>query len=129
MRLFFLLFLAWTLSGCDLIDQLKYQYYYNYRGKLVCRINQSSDNFLPLDETIEIENINGSYPMVSLREKQFKFNKMVDEGPVVNLQRLEPDTGISHIIILQKQRGELMYTVVGIDNENLVTRTYRAQCK
>jgi hypothetical protein len=118
-----------VLSGCDVVDRIKYEYYYNYKGEILCRVNTSANNFLTLDENLKVENLKSNYPQVIIKDKVHKFNKMVDNEKIVNLQRLEQDSGISHVIIIHKARGELLYSIIGNDNENLVSNSYRANCK
>lgn len=124
------LFVLVLLTGCDAVNNLKYAYYLGHRDKLGCKVTASADETLPIDSTIEISNVTTSAPEVILKDKPpAKFRSIFLEGKVVNIQKVEPVTGISHIIVVQLERGELIYNVVGIDNENLVSRTYRAQCK
>lgn len=124
------LFVIIGLTGCDAVNNLKYAYYLGHRDKLVCKVTTAADDTLPIDSTIEVNNVTSNSPEVIFKDKSpIKFRSIFQEGKVVNIQSIEPKTGISHIIIVQLERGELLYNVVGIDNENLVSRTYRAQCK
>lgn len=117
------------LTGCDVISRLKYNYYLGYRGKMVCKVTAAADEKLPIDSTIELEKIGTNSPEVTLNGKTTTFRQLALAGKALNLQHLDQETGISQIIIIQVERGELLYNVVGIDNENLVSRTYRAQCQ
>lgn len=119
------------LSGCDLVNKLKYEYYFNYRGKMLCIITEETGKVMQsqVGQSISIDDLNSSYPVVTIGDKMAKYNKMVDNEKMLNLQKLEIDTGSSHLMIIQKQAGQMLYTQVGIENDEISYRTYRANCK
>jgi hypothetical protein len=129
-KLLALIVLTICLTGCDAINNLKYAYYLGHRDKLVCKVTAAADDVLPIDTLIEITNVTSNTPEVMLKGKEVsKYRSIYQQGKVINIQKLDPQTGVSHIIVVQLERGELLYNVVGIESESLVSRTYRAQCK
>lgn len=131
MKVLGLLVLMSMITGCDYLNHLKFKYYYSYRGEVACDIVEDSDQTSPMiGRRIQITKLDSAYPEVSLMdEPKVSFNKLFENESGLNLQKLDNQTGKSQIILLAKSKGKIMYTQMEIVADEMVSRTYRANCQ
>lgn len=111
------------LSGCDYFKNLKFKYYYNYKGEMSCLITDStqknafeftSEN---LDKKIAIENIQTNQPILYMKKNKMYLSKLFENDTTLNIQHLNKTDGSSTIIFINKLTGKGSIIILGNNNE------------
>lgn len=121
------------LTSCDYFNQLKFKYYYSYKGEVLCSVTQETGKVdeSKMGRTLSITKLDSGYPQVNVfeEEKAVSYNKLFENEEVVNLQKLDQETGSSQIILLHKSTGSAFYSQIGIENNEVFYRNYTTNCQ
>lgn len=120
------------LTSCDYLNQLKFKYYYSYKGEVLCIINEEVGlvSASKMGQSIHIKSLNSDRPEITYPDgKVSLFNKLWENEKITNLQKLDPDTGRSEIIFLNKESGSIFYSDIGYNENEINYSNSRANCK
>lgn len=120
------------LASCDYLNQLKFKYYYSYKGEVLCIINEEVGlvTASKMGQSLHIQSLNSDRPQITYPDgKTVLFNKLWENETIVNLQKLDQDTGRSEIIFLNKESGNVFYSDIGYNDNEINYSNSRANCK
>lgn len=128
-----ILFLSlFILTSCDYLNKLKFNYYYSYKGEVLCIINEEVGmvSTSKIGQSLHLQSLNTDRPQITYPDgKNSLFNKLWENEKIVNLQKLDPDTGRSEIIFLNKESGNIFYSDIGYNDNEITYSNSRANCK
>lgn len=131
-----------NLTGCskvifkaqEIVEELKYQYYYKYQGEVSCVVDQIIRNgetvTVPEGLVINIKELQSEKPEVEYLQKKLNWRKVIESQPMVNIQYLDIVTGSSTVLILEKNTGKMQVVENLYDGQGeLSFVVQKAHCK
>jgi hypothetical protein len=113
------------LTSCDYLNSLKFKYYYQNKGEMLCSGNMEDGKEFQMHFT----KINTDFPFLELNNKITKYSKIIENDAILNIQNINYETGASSVILLDKKKGQMISVWVGVENENLITHKLLSNCK